>query len=563
MSKRIWIANLGPKVKETQYELRGKQTAAELSTIALLQLLQDNPPDQLIVLATEKAKDTALVKLESEVRDVPITSVVIPSGTNEEELWEILKTILDSVPSDVELTLDITQGFRSVSFLFYTASVYLTALKGVSIKGIYYAMHEASSDIKPFLDLKILIDLVEWFYAVKLFKETGQASSLVSLLAPYSRCPEGISGRDCQEYSRTKGIRNSLDSFSNQYSAALPLELGMEARSLATRLETVPSVLLDNIPLFNELALQLRMFAEGFVLEERTSRKLEIQLSIGELAREMRLAKSYLEKGHVNEGLGLLREIIVSCVMFHHGEEDWILPKERAKAEKALGSLYDWNREKLGSLSMTQIWLAELWGEIGQKRNELHHHGFRGNTVILDGMIASIRAYLEDIESKYLDSQYWQLGLSPEKTGRLLVSPLGMSPGALYSALVCLKPDALLVVSSEEAQKNMKDIVERARFNGDVYTVTVSEPYIGFKEKDRVIGESRSVVYAYDHVYFNLTGGTTVLQYLVQSIYESMPEMGRQIHRVALVDRRGVEEQREAPYVLGEIVELDFEEEND
>jgi len=55
----------------------------------------------------------------------------------------------------------------------------------------------------------------------------------------------------------------------------------------------------------------------------------------------------------------------------------------------------------------------------------------------------------------------------------------------------------------------------------------------------------------------NITGGTTAMQYIVQQIAALAAELGRPVRRAALVDRRLPQEQRDEPFVPGELIWLD------
>jgi hypothetical protein len=57
-------------------------------------------------------------------------------------------------------------------------------------------------------------------------------------------------------------------------------------------------------------------------------------------------------------------------------------------------------------------------------------------------------------------------------------------------------------------------------------------------------------------VVVNLAGGTTVMQYVVERIGAEAERLGVPVQRVAVVDRRSLDEQRANPYVVGELVRL-------
>lgn len=52
----------------------------------------------------------------------------------------------------------------------------------------------------------------------------------------------------------------------------------------------------------------------------------------------------------------------------------------------------------------------------------------------------------------------------------------------------------------------------------------------------------------------HLTGGTTLLQHMISRLDEVSPENCSQVTTVAMADRRPSAEQKENPYVLGEMI---------
>lgn len=103
--------------------------SAKLSPIALFNLLPEKERfNKIVALCTEDAlKDTFPILKDS----MPILCEPkeIPVGMNDEELSEIVRTILHSIPAGAELTLDLTHGLRPIPFLFFTSCLYLQALK--------------------------------------------------------------------------------------------------------------------------------------------------------------------------------------------------------------------------------------------------------------------------------------------------------------------------------------------------------------------------------------------------------------------------------------------------
>jgi hypothetical protein len=141
--------------------------------------------------------------------------------------------------------------------------------------------------------------------------------------------------------------------------------------------------------------------------------------------------------------------------------------------------------------------------------------------------------------------------------GALLVSPLGLSKGLLYSALYHIRPGSLLVISSPDAATCLDEILEKAGWCGNRMIRLMRDPHAGFNELGLFSKDILPVMIQADEVVVNITGGTTAMQHIAQQIAGYAEELGRLVRRVALVDRRSPQEQRDDPYVPGEMIRLD------
>lgn len=137
-----------------------------------------------------------------------------------------------------------------------------------------------------------------------------------------------------------------------------------------------------------------------------------------------------------------------------------------------------------------------------------------------------------------------------------LITPLGLSYGSLYSGILLVRPDHVIVLTSEQAAANIPRVVEAARKEHPDFTIEVhalADPFVGFAEGRRLAQEiaQRLKANGEPQITVCLTGGTTALQDAVMSIAQSLGA-----REIALVDRRGVEEQRQQPFAVGELVEI-------
>ena len=171
--QHILLTSLGTRAIDTEYLWNGQTKRANLTPLALVQLLDASQlPDHVVAVITQDAKRETwqlfragickTLKLSPEL-------VEIPDGNSTSEIRQILESVANRIQEGVDLTLDVTQGFRHFPFIFYALVLYLKSLRGVKIRGAYYGMVEGirKNDPKPIIDLQPLLELPEWFHAVR------------------------------------------------------------------------------------------------------------------------------------------------------------------------------------------------------------------------------------------------------------------------------------------------------------------------------------------------------------------------------------------------------------
>ena len=139
---------------------------------------------------------------------------------------------------------------------------------------------------------------------------------------------------------------------------------------------------------------------------------------------------------------------------------------------------------------------------------------------------------------------------------RVLVSPLGLSPGSLFSAIVLTKPEHVVVLTSALGQRGLEASVAAARSRGPAFTVeahSLADPFAGFAEGRQLARRLAARWRERDdlEVVANLAGGTTALQDAVKCLADLLGA-----REIAVVDRRSLEEQRQDPFVVGELVDV-------
>jgi len=569
--------------RSTVYGLHGSTVEEPLAPLALLRLLpQEARPNRVLALCTKVAKATTWPTLADGVRTIlgiEAEPLDIPDGRTEDEIRQIVEIAAAAFPEGVKLTLDLTHGYRNIPFITYALALYLKSLRGIEIRGAYYGMVEGfdrdSKEPRPIVDLRSLLELPEWFHAVRVFRETGSTGPLAGLMRGLrSESPQNI---------EVDAIVTSLEKMSFTYEAGLPVELAYAAEQVASSFaKGLPTTATTQIPLADQVSQLLidscQIFQTKAVDHEVLPNKKEaewksdIAADDDELHRQANLIDLYLSRSQLPLALGMLREWVVSLLLARTGRgAKWLDASwngTRSTAERRLGALAALQRDKTGrtasGITLTEeqkLW-AIFWNQLADLRNELHHHGMKKMPVRYNP------PELQKVKEFWSKLRDLQLAV-PEfggGHGRLLITALGTTPGVLFSAL-CNADDVArcIIVCSEQSQPSVSEAAKQAGFQGDCKALVISDPHGGYTEDEqqRFRAEASRWLLESDDIFVNLTGGTTLMGMAVQHLMDRGRDLNRPCFRFVLIDRRPPEQQRSEPYIKGEIRRLDKPEGDD
>ncbi|WP_153020798.1 hypothetical protein [Kosmotoga sp. DU53] len=141
---------------------------------------------------------------------------------------------------------------------------------------------------------------------------------------------------------------------------------------------------------------------------------------------------------------------------------------------------------------------------------------------------------------------------------RVLITPLGTSPGVLYTLIKKLNPDKILVITSEKAAEKIPEICKKAGYDESKISIyKLNDPFTGFDEIQKIQGSFSMIDWnPFDEIILNLAGGTSFLQYVATKVVDELEKQNHSVKRVFAIDRRAYTEQKENPYVVGDVVEL-------
>jgi hypothetical protein len=147
---------------------------------------------------------------------------------------------------------------------------------------------------------------------------------------------------------------------------------------------------------------------------------------------------------------------------------------------------------------------------------------------------------------------------------RILVSPIGMSPGALFSAVQACRaegsmgePTLCIVICSEESEKKIDEALQKAKYRGEVKRLTLENPYGGLPEIERLVRDGQESLKGAEQVVVNITGGTTLMGLTAEKLAATAQRTSCEVRRLGLIDSRQPEQQRSDPYQEGEPLWLD------
>ncbi|MDR7491956.1 MAG: TIGR02221 family CRISPR-associated protein [Armatimonadota bacterium] len=593
----VLLTVLGTGRYETvRWRLKGQTREHETryAPVATAALVGECEEARVLLTDEARAMHWETCRAELERQGLATRPVEIPVPRTEDEVWDLFARVLDSASGAEAVTLDVTHAFRHLPFVLFASMGYLAALRGMRVSGIYYGAYEARVDGRaPLLDLSPLLILGEWSHAARGFRETGNPRWLATLIRQERPRFFRRHGPFPELFDR---LGAALEALGWALPAGLPLEAGREAARALAALDAVERSPHTPAPL-RPLVGSLRETLASVALVGCPAEKTDIALDGRELDRELALARRYLDWGWADRALLLLREWVINrCLVVASPFGPWLSygdarlhveralngVGERARQDRRLaqgatgesargggtrvegGGLQACRAEVLDSSPPNpgatgdaegQRWLASLWDGLAQLRNAFAHLGFRPEWV--HDPRQRVAGWLEACAEFCKNDAVWRAG-PPGAAGRVLITPLGMSPGVLFTALRRLAPDQALVITSPEAEALVDHACQAAGWPADrAVRLVLEDAHACFRDVRRVLDWARPVLLEARAVVVNVTGGTTAMQYLAERVAGEATRLGIPTRRCALVDRRPPEEQRQQPYVLGDCVFLE------
>ncbi|MGQ9842574.1 MAG: TIGR02221 family CRISPR-associated protein [Spirochaetota bacterium] len=387
--------------------------------------------DQIIIFITQRARqnnwERSFVYEDNEQKpglkevlatkypSLQVCDVAIPDGTNEEQIWKIFSTIINTIQNEDEILVDVTHAFRAIPMLAIVMINYLQIVRRVKFKGLYYGAIEslgtiadvAKMELKernaPVIDLSSFVKLLEWTNAIHDFVVNGKSTILTKLVndaikpvrietkgkdkivTDISNVIEKIDAMTKNlEYCRGKNI------FEFNYN-----ELYKKIDELAKTNITIASI--EPLALLFDLLLQKMELFKNY--EDIVDAKKGIAASMW-----------CMEHGLIQQSITILQESLISIILiknkldytnydFREMVSTAFYIKRRNLDEDKWDKKAKENKEIVNKLLNDTILISLLnqYDSLTQLRNDVNHCGFRENAANIRTIKNNITKILEDI----------------------------------------------------------------------------------------------------------------------------------------------------------------------
>ncbi|MBD3408475.1 MAG: CRISPR-associated DxTHG motif protein [Candidatus Lokiarchaeota archaeon] len=555
---KVLLTFLGDRREDRPYELveyclekEGTKTIQTHITGAALAHLT-GPYDKVVVFVTKtSSKNISILSEDLGEMEKLLHIHEIEEEYDEGSLLLAIDTIISAVSAEgrpVNLVIDITHGFRYLALLYFSAISYLTLFREVKIDGIFYGKYTGTNQT-AIIDLTPAYAFVQWTQAAHAFTESGKVDFLARML--HARKMDLITSN--QSDKSMNDVVKCLQGMAYPLTHPLPIEIGQAVHLFLNALDELKNESLLS-PAFAHVLDDITQRIAPLSGQMIPRKKREVILDNDEIRKELKIAAWFLAHGRLGDALIVLREYLVNAVLLCENKDDWLVHEERVRVSSRLSALSrNIENESISQLlSENQREIADIWQELSVLRNSYAHAGFKQDRIRPDREMTRAYELLERC------SNLPAVTLRFESThGRLLISPLGLSPGTLYSALLRFEPDFVIVLTSSDSIEAIDQIVKKANFPKEaVKTISYVDPFVGYEEIPHIVNSCLEDLLLSDQVICNITGGTTLMGETVRTIYEHCRRFDISSQLFALIDRRSRKEQEKNPFFLGDCIQL-------
>lgn len=248
--------------------------------------------------------------------------LVIPSGNNNEEIWEIFDRIFSGINENDEIIFDITHGFRSLPMLFMTIINYAKVLKNCKLVGIHYGAFEASKivgdrKLVPLMNLTVFNEIIDWSFAAQVFMKYGNAEMMQTVFA------EKFNSIPNSEKKDWRGVKNTIDS-AVALSDAIQTARGVKAEDIGVKSKNFEVSIMSAYQSFDgwandEKNEKIREIKPLVPLFEKASKEYEVFNKDDNYEIAFSVVEWCIKNGMIQQGYTALEEGIKTYFCAYYG----------------------------------------------------------------------------------------------------------------------------------------------------------------------------------------------------------------------------------------------------
>ena len=318
-----------------------KDTGREFDKIVFLltEKARENNWEKVKYTERKKADDGSEIKIPHEEECLrSFTEKLFPGkavdkniadGVNDNDFLSIFQQIYESRDENDEITFDVTNGFRSIPFLFYPVISYAKELKNITIDNIYYGPYVRGINPTVILDLQKYGEILDWANAAHIFRISGNAKEILQLSQKrYNGLEEKDSFGESQQAS--KWLSNLTEALLTCRGDDSKESISKSARKLfQSRSKMESSSRNKEYMLFDEL------------LKHALDSVSEFNKDMNHYELGMHTAEWCIERGLVQQAYTALREAHISYLCYAFGDNNAALDKDfRGKVITAILNTY-------------------------------------------------------------------------------------------------------------------------------------------------------------------------------------------------------------------------------
>lgn len=318
-----------------------KDTGREFDKIVFLltEKARENNWEKVKYTERKKADDGSEIKIPHEEEGLrSFTEKLFPGktvdkniadGVNDNDFLSIFQQIYESMDENDEITFDVTNGFRSIPFLFYPVISYAKELKNITIDNIYYGPYVRGINPTVILDLQKYGEILDWANAAHIFRISGNAKEILQLSQKrYNGLEEKDSFGESQQAS--KWLSSLTEALLTCRGDDSKESISKSARKLfQSRSKMESSSRNKEYMLFDEL------------LKHALDSVSEFNKDMNHYELGMHTAEWCIERGLVQQAYTALREAHISYLCYAFGDNNAALDKDfRGKVITAILNTY-------------------------------------------------------------------------------------------------------------------------------------------------------------------------------------------------------------------------------